>query len=302
MLGTDGPEWAVVDGNVQGASHKRDGSTGQDSIMHAPGEDANWAVMAVSDGHGSPKSFRSTIGSFHAARVATDLAEKFLVEMQDEPIPVIEANAKRDLPAKIVLAWTEAVTKDQQDSPITEKDLAKAGVQAQSAGVDADGKPMPNLIAYGATLLLVVVSPKYVFYLQLGDGDILAIFDDGKEITRPIAPDPALIGNETTSLCMPKAEKLFRFRFQPIEKNPPVLIMASTDGYFNAFATEADFEQASADFLRLLGSEGRDYVQANLNEWLDTASSEGSGDDVSVGLIVRTDKLKPAQPKLDLKM
>jgi hypothetical protein len=47
-------------------------------------------------------------------------------------------------------------------------------------GLDAE-----SLVAYGATLLVAAVTERFVLYLQLGDGEILAVSDSG-EVVRPL--------------------------------------------------------------------------------------------------------------------
>lgn len=123
-----------------------------------------------------------------------------------------------------------------------------------------------------------------MIYLQLGDGAILTVARGGI-VDSPIADDPELIANETTSLCMPKAPALFRCRFQPRNPDGPVLIVVCTDGYSNAFASTDGFLQAGSDLLRLLERDGIGSLSASLPGWLQSASREGSGDDVSLGLL-----------------
>jgi len=79
----------------------------------------------------------------------------------------------------------------------------------------------------------------WIAYLQLGDGDILAV-DEGGTTRRPLPGDPALAGNRTTLLCAEDAWEDMRVR---VETEMPALIALSTDGYANSFQTDADFLQ-----------------------------------------------------------
>jgi hypothetical protein len=139
--------------------------------------------------------------------------------------------------------------------------------------------------------------------MQLGDGDILAVTGGPYVAERPLPDDPTLFANDTTSLCMENAKSLFRIRIEPLGSSAPALIMVSTDGYANAFASERDFLKAGTDIAAMLRSDGLTYVEDNLWSWLDEASREGSGDDVTVGLICSEDlfktlavEMKPATP------
>jgi hypothetical protein len=194
--------------------------------------------------------------------------------MQQSPISAIKDTAERHLPGAIVRNWRQAVRMHYEDNPIS------------------DDNPIPQneaeiYIAYGATLLLVIIANSYVVYLQLGDGDILTVSDKTNTVEMPIAPDPSLMANETTSLCLKQAHNLFRFRFQFLQGIPPALILVSTDGYSNSFATDADFQKVGTDILRIIREQGLEYVQNELADWLKHASENGSGDDVTLGMIYR---------------
>ena len=69
----------------------------------------------------------------------------------------------------------------------------------------------------------------------------------------------------------------------------PALILVSTDGYANSFVDEAAFLQVGSDFLNVIRTDGLAEVQANLETWLSGASQAGSGDDITLGILCRTD-------------
>jgi hypothetical protein len=138
-------------------------------------------------------------------------------------------------------------------------------------------------LAYGSTLLAVIVAPTFILYLQLGDGDLLTVSAAGA-VERPLAKDERLIANDTTSLCSDKAWNEVRVKFQALAGAPPALILAATDGYANSFRDEAGFRQVARDLWEMLRAEGVEAVQSNLKDWLNEASRHGSGDDITVGM------------------
>jgi hypothetical protein len=152
------------------------------------------------------------------------------------------------------------------------------------------------LLAYGATLSTVWLGEAFVLYLQLGDGDILTVSPDGT-VSRPLPEDERLFGGQTTSLCAPGAWRDFRVAFQTLTAGRrPAVVLLSTDGYANAFREDAGFLKVGADLLELLRQEGLDPVAAGLEAWLAEATEQGSGDDVTLGLLCRLDALgQPAQ-------
>ena len=146
-----------------------------------------------------------------------------------------------------------------------------------------------NLLAYGATIVSIVLTESYAIYLQLGDGDILIVGENG-EVTRPYTSDERLIANETTSLCSKDAWRDFRSAFQVFSGNPPALILISTDGYANSFQNEAAFEVVGTDILEMIRAQGLEKIELELETWLKEASELGSGDDITLALAYRVDK------------
>ncbi len=296
-----GYKWSVIGQSVRGASHLRSGLPNQDAIRFHAGIDGEPPVLlAISDGHGSPKSFRSAVGAQLAVEVAVRVTKTFLDGMKDLPLSAVKNAAERFLPADIVKTWMQEVDEHLRRNAFSPEELDRlereAGVVAKQAAIANER----HRIAYGATLLLAAVSDSYLFYLQLGDGDILTVSDTTPEVEPPLPQDASLIANETTSLCMDRAQKLFRFRFQSVQGIPPALILASTDGYSNSFATPGDFYKVGTDLLGMIQKNGLEYVQDRLAAWLDDASRSGSGDDVSLGIICRRGIAQPEHKEGDV--
>jgi hypothetical protein len=73
--------------------------------------------------------------------------------------------------------------------------------------------------------------------------------------------------------------------------SPPALILLATDGYANSFVNEEAFLQVATDIWEIIRDEGLATVTENLEGWLERASQEGSGDDITLGLLCRLDLL-----------
>jgi hypothetical protein len=260
-------------------------------------------ILAVSDGHGSKKSFRSDKGAQLAVRAMIDLLQEFDKQLGGERnLSIIARTAKDDLPRKIVQRWQVMVEDDLIAKPLLETELEKLDTAEQKV-VEQD-----RLLIYGATVLGVLATPHVILYLQLGDGDILVVSDAG-EVTRPLPPEDRQFANETLSLCSPGAsggKRLpssgsagawteFRIRFQRLERSSPALILVSTDGYANSFRSETDFLKVGSDLRKMIREEGIGYVRSNLEEWLSEASNNCSGDDVTLGLIYRAEIARSAE-------
>jgi hypothetical protein len=132
-------------------------------------------------------------------------------------------------------------------------------------------------------------------YLQLGDGEILTV-SDGGDVRRIIPPDDRLLGNETTSLCSRTAWQDFRVVFQVQYLSAPALILLSTDGYINSFTDAGQFLEVGSDLLEMIRNAGIEAVDGELQGWLAEASHQGSGDDITLGIVYRTTKSGYVEP------
>ena len=288
-------EWRIIGETVPGASHLRAGIPNQDNILFVRESSRSLPIiLSISDGHGSPKCFRSDRGSRFAVKKAAYLVSEFLDERRGK-FDAAEIEDKKDhLTKEFVKRWREAVEADLKKEPFTEKEFETLEKKSDTRSRKlVEDNP---LLAYGATSLTVAIEEDFVLYMQLGDGDILNISADG-EVVKPLAEDPRLLANETTSLCLPKAHKDVRFLAQkfPPGEHPPMILL-STDGYLNSFSSEAGFFQAGTDILKMLAVEnGFDAVNDNLKLWLEEATQIGSGDDCTVAIIYRPDLLKKSE-------
>jgi hypothetical protein len=177
------------------------------------------------------------------------------------------------------------VSEDIARDPIAEEELRlleeKDGQNSRTMVMDSGG-----ILAYGATLLAVLIAEEYALFLQLGDGDIFTVSEDGS-VSRPLSGDPRLFANETTSLCLKDADKDFRVAYWALGNAPPSLVFLSTDGYANSYPNEAAFLEVPADYLKQVRYHGLRLIESELAGWLEEVSKGGSGDDVTLGLIWR---------------
>ena len=270
--------WRVINASVRGSSHQRSGLPNQDAVEYAssPKSDAPVTVLAVSDGHGGGRHFRSQVGSTLAVHVAVKTVQDYLAGL---------AGADCDMPRlsqEIVDAWVVAVTSDLAHNPFSEAELG-ALMEAEGERNKDSVVERPEL-AYGATLLVAAVTDERMIYLQLGDGDILTVAADGTT-TRPIAEDERLVGNQTTSLCQPEAWREFRTTETAASVGLPTLVLLSTDGYVNSFRSQEDFLQIGQDYLQILREQGSEVLSDELPKILAEATQQGSGDDITLGLL-----------------
>ena len=269
--------WRTLQASVRGAAHHRAGLPNQDAVRIARANGGLPLIVALADGHGSAKSFRSQHGARSAVAVALKVCGTLF---KLDSLSQKKRWAEEQLPLELVRHWRERVDRLLARRPFALAELESLG-PASRRQVEAN-----PYLAYDSTLLAVIVASTFILYLQLGDGDILTVSSSG-EVERPLAKDERLIANETTSLCSDKAWNEVRVLFQALAGAPPALILAATDGYANAFRDEAGFQQVARDLWAMLRDEGLETVQSNLKDWLNEASQQGSGDDITMGIMYR---------------
>lgn len=285
------PAWRVIGASVRGASHLRAGLPNQDAIRWWPESGTGLPlILAVSDGHGSAKCFRSDAGARYSVSASITEIERLLAGQPDPSnLSAIKRMAEERLPQAVARTWGDAVSTHLEAHPFAAEELdaleRKEGLAARHA-VEAN-----PLLAYGATIVSVLITELFILYLQLGDGDILAVSPSG-EVTKPLPRDERLLGNETASLCSSGAWRDFRIGFQARSGIPPALILVSTDGYSNSFRDEEGFLRVGSDLLEMLRTDGVDRANADLETWLTHASQAGSGDDITLGVMCRMNALE----------
>lgn len=113
----------------------------------------------------------------------------------------------------------------------------------------------------------------------------LAVSETG-EFTQPIPWDEECFLNVTTSLCDENAAKEFRFCFS---RTLPAAVFIGSDGIDDCFAGDERLYDFYRVTLKSFAETDEETAIAQLKEYLPTLSEKGSGDDMSVGILVNTD-------------
>jgi serine/threonine protein phosphatase PrpC len=217
--------------------------------------------------------------------VAVEVLDKFQQNVQTHSIDLARLTeiAQQQVPKMLVQNWRQSITSHWESNPFQEQEwqrlLARDGEEAVQ---NVTGNP---ILAYGATVLAVLLADSFILYVQLGDGDILCVRSN-ERVFRPLPEDKRLIANETTSLCTRNSWQDVRVHIAPVEAGVvPNLILLSTDGYANSFKSDIDFLQVGPDYSEMIKEEGLCQVAEQLPAILEEASRDGSGDDITLGII-----------------
>ncbi len=274
--------WRAIVGSARGAAHRLRGLPNQDAAacQDVPGG----IIVAIADGHGHPRHFRSAEGSALAVDIACRVAARTAAILTvQEPTAAAASAATRDFPQALVAEWRAAVAGQIAARPYT--------VRERSAlAAIGDGPEVP----YGSTLLVAMIAGPWLVCAQIGDGDMLGVRPDGG-LFYPVAGDDRLEGQRTTSLCQPEAEMSFRTCAHDLRAMPLAALLAATDGYGNAQAEEPWQPGVGRDLAELAACRDNEWFKQQVPDWARRcASSEGSADDTTIALLLAPGEVRAA--------
>jgi hypothetical protein len=281
--------------SAQGASHVRINKVCQDYSIKFGYKKGH--VIAVSDGHGGDKYFRSHIGSKSAASMAKSSVLYCLNDLNfAETFMKATDKDKEDMLCTIeeyiIGEWNDVIGSQLEDHPFTEEELAALDEETQEKMRDKDYRYK----AYGATLIVgAVVSEGFWFGLQIGDGTF--VVKQNGEYTQPIELDPKCVGVNVTSICDKNAIRYFHHAWG---NGIPEAIFAASDGVDESFLSVEGLYKFYDNIIK----NGKENWEGNVEElrnYLPELSVKGSQDDVSLAAIIRLDEEELGQDANELK-
>ena len=209
-----------------------------------------------------------------------------------------------ELRAEIVENWKEEIDSKLKENPVkvAEIEISFAGNSRKFTGYaeESDGclrmitlNLNPDLIEgiksrkheiYGSTLIAAALYKSHTFVLQIGDGEVAFLGEDG-EVSFPIPKLPEQIGNATNSLCQNDAVERFTCYYSD---KPLKMIMEVSDGVSNA----VDSDNKLGEVAKLIYNnfdEDPDTFRQDIKPFL-RQFSEASFDDCTLCLIANVDE------------
>jgi hypothetical protein len=276
-----GGRWQVSVGSARGAAHQATALPNQDAVAYRDASGPGGAVIvAIADGHGHSRHFRSGSGSAlavdTACQVAAALAAGLAARAEHAAVSQADVDAAAaQLAPALVRDWRAAVAAHLDQQPFT---------APEQASLDAAGDE-PE-IPYGATLLVVTVLAHWLICAQIGDGDMLAIQPGGQSFS-PVPTLEQLGGERTRSLCQPDALAAFRVAVLDLDARPLAAVLLATDGYGNAQTADPWQPGVGRDVARFAAEQDHAWFERQVPGWAQRcASADGSGDDTTIALLV----------------
>lgn len=254
-------------------------------------DDEKMHICVVADGHGSDNYPRTEFGS----KFAVDAAIKNVIEFvntaeKSQVINDAENNFERmnQLAKSILCSWYESVEEDYNKKPFTEKELKKVSDKYKNRYLSENIEERKVEKAYGCTLIIYVITDDYSFGMQIGDGKCVLIDENG-QFLEPIPWDDDCQLNVTTSICDDDAIDEFRFY---ISDKMPTAVFIGSDGIDDSYANEEELYALYRSILKIFIEHGDEVGKSEIREYLPVLTKRGSGDDVSMGLIINQKRAK----------
>ena len=270
--------------SIIGESHIKNKKPCQDAALFDVGK--RYSFIAVADGHGGDLYFRSNLGSHFAIEalrscILDNAVVKSLysnVNQKDRESMILQ------LKKSIIRRWNMLVAADMEAHPFTEKELNE--ISQKDADEYRAGKCIEN--AYGSTLISVLWTDGFLLVLHIGDGTCVMLNNEAA-FNQPIPIDEKCFMNITTSLCDKDAIDSFHHFYT---RDLPIAVIISTDGIDDCFAGA----EKLYDFYRIILSSFIDKdtkdAQNDLMDYLPRLSKKGSGDDISIGIIIDNEMIR----------
>ncbi len=265
--------------SVMGASHEKKGIVCQDSSAFEVGN--GYAVAVVADGHGSKKHFRSNLGSKFVTEAAVETIRQYIQDPDEFDKIFLEDHDRiiKGIEKQIIYSWNNKIRTHLNENPVTMKEKSKFEYD------EFDEIPFESY--YGTTLVVAVACRNYTFGFQIGDGSLVAVFEDG-ETSMIMDYEESNPANITSSMCNANAFTMFDSFF--VDSKKLIAIFVSTDGLYTSFGSDNDF----LDYHTIITGQliNIDSLLPSLKNNLVKRSHFGTEDDISMSCVFNSEVLE----------
>lgn len=275
-------------------------------------DDDQMHICVIADGHGSdnyPRTYRGSqfavdaaieqikafVGKiYHPNPENPEISEKESNELIDNLLhaKINETHLLQYLSKNILMKWRELVEKDVEANPFQESEMVNVSEKYKKRYMPEDISERRAEKAYGCTLIAYVVTEKFSFGMQIGDGKCVVIDQDGT-VSEPIPWDENCQMNITTSICDSDASDEFRFF---VTEEIPSAVFCGSDGIDDSYVNVEEMYALYRSILKIFVEHGIEVGKSEIKEYLPVLTKRGSGDDVSIALIMNIQRVAELTP------
>ena len=284
--------------SVIGASHIKSGKPCQDSSFCEKGK--RYRFAAVADGHGGDPYFRSDAGSRFAIEAlrscvfdptAGTALGKLSAHAESTRAEKERERTILQIKKSIVNRWNMLVAADLEERPFTEEELAD--VPEKYANEYRAGEHTES--AYGTTLIAVLWTDAFFLALHIGDGTCILLNNEA-EFFQPVPVDENCFLNVTTSLCDKNVINSFRHYYSTAA---PAAVLIASDGIDDCFTGDEKLYDFYRVVLSSFTEKNEETAGAELKDYFPRLSEKGSGDDISIGIIIDDEVLRTLKIEIE---
>ena len=233
-------------------------------------ETDEYVVLALSDGHGDAAYPMSDEGARLASAVAVEVLSAVAQRLVKQPLqPEERDELAGSLKRNIAFEWNRRV---QYHAQMVAACKGTSMLWPMGIKGEWDERQKP----YGCTLLAAAITPGLTVWLQLGDGDQLAVDAAGARRVFPAADKSA--GQATFSLSMRDCVQHMKVQF---ETEPRELYLLASDGVSDQYDVDPSFEDEwGTGMVARLRATG--FVEQAMRLPKDLGQMARDGDDCSV--------------------
>lgn len=258
--------------SVIGASHVKKNIVCQDSSDYRLYE--NFATAVVADGHGSKKHFRSHIGSKMAVESAIETISNFCSDYDSiaGELPENHDMIIRNIEKQVIARWHKKIMKHFSENPVSRDEVELL--------TEDEFSTVPVESYYGTTLVVAVMGKNFTFGFQIGDGSLVAVFEDG-ETAMIMDYEESNPANITASVCNKNAVSMFSHFYT--DRKKVLAMFVSTDGLYTSFGSDNDF----LDYHTIIASQLYDMTvfESSVVKNITKRTHFGTEDDISLSCI-----------------
>lgn len=265
--------FCVFNKTAIGFAHVKSNKPCQD--FSASYRDSERIIISACDGHGGDCYVRSDKGSKLALLAVMDA---FMHLPSGVFVKLSETEITEKIKLNILCAWNKSVEENLAENPLS--DIETENID-ECVKIELAKNPVK---AYGTTLIGAAVTEGKIVCVQIGDGGCFLIKQG--ELVSAFDYDGDPVANYTYSMCGDDAYSNIRMGIFDLNEYDGVI--CCTDGLINPYGSLINFHQC---FVIPALTKLRAGKEKEVEQFIvDLGLQSGTGDDVSLSLIVKTNE------------